>query len=268
MNRFYHPQTVAMAICKKCGSMAVVYLSFFIIVSDLPSAFAKDPPTSAQELLNRFEMAVKAKDTNAVMSLRCWDGVADDIKKKIQKHDSEWICQREVKSLELAPLSIPTEFDSGGLHYFPNVSVVGIINVEFKETTKTNDHGPKAMKLPYGKKGDAFFFSGSIVEKLAPSASKQKNLIVDVDTLDHTRNVFIGSFTGFYVYVNHGREITTDIKGSNNLSSFFIGEYVKTCSVKNTSTKGSINLVIKIDDKEIFDSGTVKTDVIIYERKP
>ena len=49
----------------------------------MPSAFAKDPPTSAEQLRDRVELALKAKDTNAFMALFNWQGVSADMKSEM-----------------------------------------------------------------------------------------------------------------------------------------------------------------------------------------
>ena len=59
-----------LAICLVC----------FVGISGAEIVFGKDAPTSAQQLRQDFESALKAKDRAAILALYNWDGVSDWVK--------------------------------------------------------------------------------------------------------------------------------------------------------------------------------------------
>jgi hypothetical protein len=61
-------------------TIAIVCLILLITTAGLSSVLAEGAPTSAEQLRNEFESALKAKDTNSLMQLFYWQGVSDGMK--------------------------------------------------------------------------------------------------------------------------------------------------------------------------------------------
>jgi hypothetical protein len=175
--------------------VAVSFLVFAAVVDSF-SAPTNQPPASAQELLNRFEAALKAKDTNSVLALYNWEGISDENKAVGSKLVAYIVGQglRDGDAVKLSPLpaGISVEFASGGFHFFPNIPILGVIEirqppktiasdcrnchfigtVEIKQPPKTSTNGAPVETggLLYGKKGTNFYLSGYLKEK-APNSS-------------------------------------------------------------------------------------------------
>jgi hypothetical protein len=235
--------------------LAISLFGFAIVFNSISA------PTSAEQLRSEFETALKAKDTNAVLSLINWQGISDDVKKVMQTEISS-MCQREVTNVSLIPINHPLEFEGGGFHYKPNVSVVGAIRVQFQPANKD---AAAETEVNYGKMDGEFYIAGSTKEKLTEPTTKQKNFIMNIDTLNMESNVFSGSCTGSCVYVSFGTPITYNFGGSGNCSALVNGDYIKSCTAKNSSGNGTISLVINEDGKEIFNLRT--NAPITYESK-
>ena len=233
----------------------IVCLSLLIIGSGLSSVFAKDAPTSAEQLRSEVEWALKAKDANALIGLFNWRGVSDNMKTMMSKMVAE-MPKHEWTAVKLAPL--PADFQAtnevNGTRYRPSVVVTGWIVVEF--TPKGN-----AAQLPYGKSGDAYYLSCNVEEKIPGPITKSKMLNIEVMGLADP-----GTFSGTYVFVQGGKEIKKNI--SNRGASFY-GDYVKSCTVqKTTGSVASIQLTITENGKTVFESDEViNKEPIVYEKK-
>jgi hypothetical protein len=103
---------------------------------------------------------MKAKDANAFMGLFNLRGVSDKMKTILSQMVVE-VPKHEWTAVKLAPL--PADFQAtnevNGIRIRPNVVVSGEIVVEFGETTT-------ALRLPYGKNGDAYYLSCPVEEKI------------------------------------------------------------------------------------------------------
>ena len=158
--------------------LAIVCLSFLIGIPSVPSVFGKDAPTSASQLLQEFETALKAKDKDAVLALFNQEGVlARD--KSLPNQMIEDLLTREVKSVKLSPL--PTNFSSsaeqGNIRYRLNVQAVGSIDIAFTDGFGT--------AMPYGKKGEAYYIASIIEERIAAVEAGTNQLItIRVQTPD------------------------------------------------------------------------------------
>ena len=223
------------------------------------TTFAKDAPTSAEQLRSEFAAAIKAKDTNAIISLFNLQGVSDDMK-QIPEMMAASLAQDEVASVKLSPLPADTELTNelNGVRYFPNVTVVGMIDVESKSPGN-------ATHIPYGESAGKFYLPGTVKETVNLNAPKEKMLGV----------MFIGLFpkkseviNGAYVYLKGGKELTAVVNFTNSMSYNFWGDGIKSCLFTNASSKGSIKLRITEDGKNIYDSGMIEqTNLISYEKK-
>lgn len=147
-----------------------VGFSLLIAIPGLQAAPTKGAPTSAEQLLSRFESAIKTKDTNALVALVNCQGVSDRMKSLILPMVAD-IPNHEIATVTLVPL--PEKFQStneaNGIRYRPNVPPVGLIKVEF---VKTAD-GVQSMQIPYGSSGGVFCIPGTIEEKLSGPSRDQ-----------------------------------------------------------------------------------------------
>ncbi|MDB6123476.1 MAG: hypothetical protein JWQ71_2469 [Pedosphaera sp.] len=240
-------------------------LSLLIILGGFSSAFAKSTPNSALELVNKVSDAVKAKDTNAYMALINWDGVSDKYKTMTGKIVADCLMQ-EFRSIELAPLpvSFPLTNEMNGVRYTPNLKVLGLVAIKFRQTNTTHN-SVSEMKLPYGQKDGGFYLSGVITERFAPPLTNARPLNIVVEG---SGSPDAGEFTGSYVFLQNGREVKGELSSKGNVSKSFWGDYIKSCTVQKISGSDAIKLVISEDAREVFSSPMVESkDPIIYQRK-
>ena len=120
------------------------------------ATFAKDAPTSAERLRSELASAIKVKDTNAIVSLFNLQGVSDDMK-SIPEMMASSLAQDEVASVKLSPLPAEIELTNelNGVRYFPNVTVIGVIDIESKRPGN-------ATQLPYGESAGKFY-AGNLI---------------------------------------------------------------------------------------------------------
>ena len=238
----------------------IISLAALVANLGLQTVLGKDAPATAEQLRSGVEAALRAKDTNAFLSLFNWQGVSTDTNSRVSKQFMSQmmsgVALQEMASVKLIPLPnnsrLTNELD--GIRYRPNVEVVGMIVVEFAQ--KGN-----SMQMPYGKMGDAYYLSSTVEEKIPGPFTKAKLINIMVMGM-----VDIGKFTGSYVVVRNGKEINETIP---NRGIGFYGDYLKSCTVKKTADNDdSIQLTIEEDGKKIFESEehTNRTP-IVYEKK-
>ena len=240
--------------------LSILCLSFLIAVVGLPSASGKDAPASAEQLRSEFEAALKAKDTNAVLSLINWKGVSAEMKTDVAGQMTD-MAGANVAGVKLLPLPAGYQLTNelNGVRYFPNVHVQGLIDIE------STENGNAAI-IPYGESGGAFYIAGVVQETFNPNATKSISLGVVVMGLFQKEDP--GVLTCSYVYVAGDREKTDGFRCTNNWSTAFWGDHIKSCKVTKVSGSGSFQLMINEDGKTVFDSDMVETnDSIAYERK-
>ncbi len=233
----------------------IIYLGSLMAILGLQPMPAKGAPSSAEQLRNEVEAALKAKDTNALIGLFNWRGVSDNMKTMMSTMAVE-LPKHEWTAVKLAPL--PADFQAtnevNGIRYRPSVAVVGWIVVEF--TPKGN-----AAQLPYGKNGDAYYLSCNVEEKIPGPITKSKLLNIEVMGLADP-----ATFSGAFVFVQGGTETKKNII---NRGASFYGDYVRSCTVqKTTGSAASIQLTITEDGETIFESEDVTNQTpIVYEKK-
>ena len=224
------------------------------------TTFAKDAPTTAEQLRSEFETALKARDTNAVLSLVNWKNVSAEMKSDMTEQMGDTIASG-IAGVKLLPLPADQELTNelNGVRYFPNVHVKGQIDIE--STQKGN-----ASQIPYGESDGAFYIAGVVQETFDPNAKKAISLGVVVMGLFPKENP--GIFTCSYAYVVGSNEKTASFQCTNNWSEAFWGDRIKSCKMTKISGSGAYELILNENGKHIFDSGMVKTnDSIAYERK-
>ncbi len=239
-------------------------------LSSALTAFAapeKDAPATAEDLLKKFDAALKAKDKDAVLHLFDWQGVSAEIRSMHERVTVQVLLRAPVKSIKLAPLpaSQITEFERNGVRYRPNVTIVGIIDVQFA----TQGTHSSAAQVPYGKKDGHFYLSNTIEERVSTEpAVKEQPLNISIQgTISPNPAMFEGS----YVYLKGGKEVKESIVDEfhhGNTSKAFWGDRIKSCTVRKTSADGQIRLMISEGGKEIFKSEWETSDKpIVYAPK-
>jgi hypothetical protein len=235
-------------------NLTVAFFGFAIVFNSFSA------PTSAEQLRSEFEAALKAKDTNAVLALVNWKSVSDKMKPEIIDEMTGMVMPKAV-SVNLLPLPAdyqPTN-EMDGVRYYPNVHVLGQINVE--TTEKGN-----ASQIPYGESGGIFYIAGVVQETFDAHATKSKSLGLSVSGLFSPTSP--GILTCSYVYLASGKEKTGGFQCTNNWSTGFWGDYIKSCKVTKISGSGSYQLIINEGTTTVFNSRMVETnDSISYERK-
>jgi hypothetical protein len=231
----------------------------FLVFATILNSFSAPPPTSAEQLRSEVEAAMKANDTNAVLSLVNWKGVSDQMKSDVSMQ-MVFMAGHGVAGVKLLPLptdrQLTNEFN--GVRYYPNVHVEGLVDVEL--AAKGNN-----MQIPYGESGGIFYIAGTVQETFDAHA-KSTPLAVMVMGLFPKEDP--GILTCSYVYVSAGNERTGGFRFTNNWNISFFGDYIKSCKVTKVSGTGSYELKIDEANKTVFDSDMVETnDSISYEKK-
>jgi len=227
----------------------IALLFAFGVFSNLPSASAKDAPASAEQLRNAVESALKSKDKNDLLALVNWQGASEDMKSLTTNVLTDML-QSDAVAVKLTALpgGFRPIFERDGIRYTPNVTVMGMIEVDY--AGKDNN-----TKLPYGQKGGAFYIPCTVEEKIPGPITKSKTLSVIVMG---SISPDAGKLSGSFVYVQGGKEIKEDINAKGNFSKAFWGEYIKSCTVHKTRADDSpIQLTISENGKAIFESGEV-----------
>jgi hypothetical protein len=234
--------------------LAVLIFGFAIVFNSFSA------PTSAEQLRSEFEAAMKAKDTNTVLSLFNWQGVSDKLKSSMSRQIA-YMVNQDVASVNLLPLpadrKLTNELD--GVRYYPNVRVEGLIDIE--STAKGN-----SSQINYGNSGGTFYIAGTLEETFDANAKKSTVLAVMVTGFFSKESP--GILACSYVYVANAKENTDGFQCTNSLSKSFHGDYIKSCKVTKISGSGSYELEIHEGTNTVFDSDMVETnDSISYEKK-
>ncbi len=235
-------------------------------------ASAATGAASEQELEDRFETALKARDTNAIFALYNLQGVSDKMKPAL-------VTSRMWKGLTEAPnngtrvsselLPLPTNYETemvrDGIRYTPNVSLLGMISGNLSWEENGTNFG-RGFQFPYGKQGDRYYLAGSAETRIYEPKTKDKALLISVAT---SNNQAVAAFSGTFTYVQNGQEIEKEIKGPASFNRVAFGDYVKSCVVRKTSDdQNSLQVTISENGSNVFSSGWVHTtNQIVYERK-
>lgn len=248
-----HSHTASNAGDNLMKSLLAISLFCFAAVFNSFSA-----PTSAEQLRSEFEAAMKANNTNAVLSLVNWKGVSDQMKSDVSIQMG-YLVGQSVASVKLLPLptdrQLTNEFN--GVRYYPNVHVEGQIDVEL--TAKGNN-----VQFSYGESGGYFYIAG-VAQETFDAHAKSTPLAVMVTGLFPKENP--GILTCSYVYISAGNERIGSFQFTNTWNISFWGDYIKSCKVTKVSGAGSYELKIDEANKTVFDSDMVETnDSISYEK--
>jgi hypothetical protein len=251
----------------------ITYLSFIIGACSLNAVFGKDPPASAEQLRSELESTFENKDANAIMSLICWDGMDSELKIMASGMMAAEVARSGTNIIHFTLLPVPTNFQATVTSFLPdwegddgrrgkyNVPVIGMIHMDYGGRERAN----RSVDLPYGKKGDAFYIA-QLISFQVPG----KALEVRVDNLP----TFL-TYTGYWVYVQAGKEITVIINDHTNHFRKGWGDYVKHCTVRRTSLKETPGVgnyfeyrITEDRTNVVFESGQMTNDEpVTYERK-
>lgn len=237
----------------------LIGLALCVVMADRQSVCGKEPPASAQQLLASVETAFKTKDKAALTALVNWQGVSESMR-SMHADGLAAMVTREIKSVKLLPLpaEFKSEFELNGVRYHPNVAIAGIIEVQHAQAGN-------ATQIPYGKNGNAFYLAGTVEERFAAPAKKEKAINVMVMGTTAPDPVV---FEGYCLYLKGGKEMREEISGKGNRSKGFWGDHVTHCEVRKKSGSGWISLVISEDQQPVFNSPQETTDKpIIYDAK-
>jgi peroxiredoxin len=119
-------------------------------------------------LVNRLEVALKAKDKTAIMALFSGDGISSGTITNEDQMVDDWLT-REIKSVKQSPL--PPNFapemvhDNVRLHL--NVEPVGIVELGFADGF--------GFGFPFGKRGNAYYIASSIEERIPAKTAETNN---------------------------------------------------------------------------------------------
>lgn len=114
--------------------------------------------------MKQLEQALKAKNKEAAMKLFDWQGVSKEMKAR-QEGMFALLFEQDVKSVKRSslPSNFPLEPEENGVRYRPNVSVVGIITVEYAD-----EDNPMEAGFAYGIKDKAFYLA-TLIEGKPPN---------------------------------------------------------------------------------------------------
>jgi len=143
--------------------LAVSLFGFAIVFNSFSA------PASAEQLRSKVESAVKAKDTNAMLALIYWKDVSEK-GKSIETQEIGVMVTNDVVSVQLEswPADLPLENDYNGIHYKPNLKVIGMVNVKF-----ANKQGAVGSEMGYGQIDNTFLIAATIEEKSATVSTNQ-----------------------------------------------------------------------------------------------
>jgi hypothetical protein len=244
--------------------LAVAFFGFSIVFNSFSA------PTSAEQLRSEFESALKAKDTNAIFSLYNWNGGLEGDKDMALKVGIPDLLKNDIASVKLSPL--PTNFpidvseeqidahfndpgnrdgDNGWRGRF-NVKPIGMLDIY---TPKE-----KIRQEFYGATNNSFYIS-QLISYLAPGKSLYIRVLNSPDST---------TYTGSWVFVKGGKEITVNISDKTNEWKEGWGDYIKSCTVRRTSTNEAIwfHFQVTEDGTNIFESGEITNEEpVTYKRK-
>ena len=262
-------QTVRMLMKRR---VSIAYLSAIIAACGLNVVFATDPPASAEQLRNQLESAFNNRDANAIVSLMCWDGVDSEVKEMESAMMAVETAESGTNIAHFTLSPVPTNFQTTVMSFVPdwegdhgtrgkyNIPVIGMIRMN----QLGEDQKGKYPDVPYGKKSNAFYIAHLISYRIPGKA-----LNVRVDNLP----TFL-AYTGYWVYVQDGKEISVTINDHTNQFRQGWGDYVKYCTVRRTSLKETPGIgsyfeyrITEDVTNVIFDSGQMTNEAPnIYKR--
>jgi hypothetical protein len=256
--------------------LAMLLLAFAAVLNSCAPAYRA--PASADGLKGRFEAALKAGDTNAILSLCNWDGVPNRMAPSLSSVIRGWSEFRSKypsnqlhASVWLRPLreDYETEGIMNGIRYRPNVSVVGMI----EGSLSVDDNGTNTSwgaVFPYGERKGGFYFAGTITEKIYEPKVKEKPFQI---TITRTNYSVPTAYAVTYVYLQNDREIKKTFTGTNGFYRLIWANELKSCVLRKISGEKDL-LRLEISQLStnklltLLDSKTSSTNApIIYENK-
>ena len=235
---------------------------FFILITS--NCFAETAGiTSKEALLKAFQDAVAAKNEKAIINLSYWEGIQEKEKSAFRNKIKLLFNEAEniegFKFSEISPRD-RWEYSEKSIRSKKNLPESGFIEVFFNSHTKLKNLF--SIPFPYGKKGDSFYLTQCIKEKM-----HGKQVYYDVSIMGDP----FAKFVGYCIFSEDGQEIKMELNGA------FIGgqetwaEGIKYCVVCKTSGKEILVRILKGETEgekmvEIFRSDMVhSSQPIIYK---
>ena len=222
----------------------------FISISLRPLfAQAQEPPSSAEQLLSRFESALRAKKVETILGLVYWQGVSKEMRTYTTEMMSGLLKEDVIKvSLSSVTPGMKDFLDGytrDGVLYRPNVPVMGVIDVKFEKKG--------SMQISYGEKEKAFYIAGVSEERIYVPQAKEKFLQIVVGGSNSVR------YKGYCNYIKGGKQIKDEFSRKGNRTHGFWGDRITYCKVDKTSPDEEIWLIIIEDSRQVFESNREKT---------
>jgi hypothetical protein len=237
-------------------------------------------PTSAEQLRSEFEAALKAGDTNAILSLVNWQGVSNKtngyvniLTEKLSAFLLKYKCPTNSihTTVYLQPMRENEEAEGvvNGFCYRPNVSVKGMIQFDLSVLDNGTNVGDGAQ-IPYGETNGFYYLAGIIAEKLYEPKVKETPFQILVTTTNSARPT---AYSISYVYTQNNKKVEKSFTGTNTFYKFIFANEVKSCVLRKLSDDGN-SLKLEITELSTnknpihFDSETSSTNTpVIYESK-
>ena len=171
---------------------------------------------------------------------------------------------RKVTAVRFQPLPerFRSEYVLSGIRTYMNLKPLGYVKIEYQP----GKHGRSDTSLPYGKKGDRYYFAGSVQETIRANAPKSRQIQINIFGTISPNPV---KFEGYMIYTQNEKPIRDKIEdmGSGNLTRIVRGEDITYLKVRRTSKTGKIKVIISMDGKTIFETDYMESDQPIIFKK-
>ena len=220
--------------------------------------------TGQDQSLKNIQSALQQKDLKAFKGLFYWEGVSQQSKATLHRFLFSKLFDREITAVRFQPLpeGFRSEYILNGVRTYMNIQPLGYVKIEYQP----GQHGRSDTSLPYGKKGDRYYFAGSVEETLRTNAPRSRQIQVNIFGTISPDPV---KFEGHMIYTQNEKPLRDEIKdmGSGNLTRVVRGEDIIYLEVRRTSKTGKIKVIISIDGKTIFETDYHESDQPIIFKK-
>jgi len=230
-------------------------------------AYISNPAWGAEPVKEKFlsdvRTALSQKDLKAFIRLFNWERVNEKVRATLDKYLFSRLLEKEISNVSFValPEDFRSEYVLNGVRNYPNLRILGFVQIKYKK----GKHGKSSTKIPYGKKGGQYMFVGTIQKKIRDNAPKSKQIQVIIIGMGHPPV----KFEGYMLYLQNEQPIREQLMdmGGGNLTRIVRGEDITYLKVQRTSKKGTLRVIIIIDDKTIFETQSMDTgQPIIFKR--
>ncbi len=221
-----------------------------------------DGASTKEELLQKFEQAVRSNNESELRSLFNWEG-ADEQMKTASEQLIVQLTKYPPQKINLEPLpnDFQSEFVISGTRYRPNVVLDGRIRIRYGADGPP--HTP-SIAIPYGQKGGRYYIPVTVKEKTGYIGPPDRQLNIVVQGTSAPMEV---RFSGSCSYVASGEKKTVDITGEGNRSIVVMGQDVESCMIRKLPSEGWIKLVIYVNGQKVYESERVDSAQPISYRR-